>query len=128
MSAPELSAEGIALPDTPVHAGTPAPAPLSPLTNDEIRWDEFFIDACDQPYPTNWIEHHPPLPDNLSARFASVLTQAFNAGRLTGTGIPTSYEEVTLPRSSAAKQTQQRYFAIGLTSGINQRLAALTPA
>ena len=30
--------------------------------------------------------------------------------------------------SSAAKQSQQRYYAIGLTSRINQRLAALAPA
>ena len=122
MSAPEVAIDGAAHQLSTFRNPTLLPI-LPPYTHDKLRWNQFFTSASNKPYPSNWTSHYPPFPDNLSVSLPGHLTEAFNPGRMSGTGIPTTYQEVQLPHSSAGIQIQRRYFAIGMTSGINQRLA-----
>ena len=126
LSAPEVVTESTALPLPPSYNPTPLPT-LLPYIHEKLIWNQFFASASNEPYPSNCTEHYPPSPftDNLSVSLARPLTKAFNTGRMSGTGISITYQEVQLPHSSAGIQSQCRNFAIGMTSGINQRLVSI---
>ena len=47
---------------------------------------------------------------------------------MTGTGVPTTFNYVNLPRSSAGMHCQCLYYPNGLANGIRQRLGAAAPA
>ena len=46
---------------------------------------------------------------------------------MTGTGVPTTFNYVNLPRSSPSMHCQLRYYQNGLANGIRQRLGAAMP-
>ena len=110
---------------------TPAPAAATPLaaaappryTEEEQRWI-WLQNSID---PTQ----HLPLyinsafyPSNTSVHILPAIDEAFNAGLMTGTGVPTNFTFVNLPHSSVAMHCQRLYYQNGLAYGIRQRLAA----
>ena len=105
-----------------------APAPTLPPCPEE---DERWIRLRDLLDPTQRL----PLdinstfyPTNTSVHILPAIDEAFNAGLMTGTGIPTTFNYVNLPRSSAGMHCQRLYYQNGLASGIRQRLGAAAPA
>ena len=67
-------------------------------------------------------------PTNTSVHILPAVNEAFNAGLMTGTGVPTTFNYVNLPRSSAGMHCQRLYYQNGLANGIRQRLGAAAPA
>ena len=113
-------------PSVPLAAAAPAPT-LPPYTEEEERW----IRRRDSFDP---VQHLPPdinsafYPTNTSVHILPAVDEAFNAGLMTGTGVPTTFNYVNLPRSSAGMHCQRLYYQNGLTNGIRQRLGASAPA
>ena len=107
-------------------AAAPAPT-LPPYTEEEDRWirlrdsldpiQHLPLDINSAFYPTNTSVHILPAGD-----------EAFNAGLMTGTGVPTTFNYVNLPRSSAGMHCQCLYYQNGLANGIRQHLGAAAPA
>ena len=67
-------------------------------------------------------------PTNTSVHILPAVDEAFNAGLMTRTGVPTTFNYVNLPRSSAGMHCQPLYYHNGLANGIPQRLTASAPA
>ena len=110
----------------PLAAAAPAPTP-PPYTEEEERW----IRLRDSLDPTQ----HLPLdinsafyPTNTSVHILPAVDEAFNTGLMTGTGVPTTFNYVNLPRSSAGIHCQRLYYQNGLANGIRQQLGAAAPA
>ena len=124
MSAPSNTPAPAA--QVPPAAAAPAPT-LPPYTDEEERWirlrdsldptQHLPLDINSAFYPTNTFVHILPAVD-----------EAFNAGLMTGTGVPTTFNYVKLPRSSAGMHCQRLYYQNGLPNGIRQRLGAAAPA
>ena len=108
----------------PLAAATPAPLPY---TEKEQRWIR-LRDSIDP------VQHLPLdinsafYPNNTSVHILPAVDEAFNAGLMTGTGVPTSFNFVNLPRSSAGMHCQRLYYQNGLANEIRQRLAAAAAA
>ena len=124
MSAPSSTPAPAA--QVPPAAAAPAPT-LPSYTEEEERW----IRLRDSLDPTQ----HLPLdinsafyPTNTSVHILPAVDEAFNAGLMTGTGVPTTFNYVNLPRSSAGMHCQRLYYQNGLANGIRQRLGAAAPA
>ena len=115
-------------PAAQVSPAAAATAPtLPPYTEENERWIR-LRDALD---PTQ----HLPLdinsafyPTNTSVHILPAVDEAFNAGLMMGTGVPTTFKYVNLPRSSAGMHCQHLYYQNGLANGIRQRLGAAAPA
>ena len=118
----------------PTNAPAPAAVPLAaaapappPYTEEEQRWIR-LRDSIDP------VQHLPLdinsafYPNNKSVHILPAIDEAFNAGLMTGTGVPTSFNFVNLPRSSAGMHCQRLYYQNGLANGIRQRLASSAPA
>ena len=110
----------------PPAVAAPAPA-LPPYTKEEERW----IRLRDSLYPVQ----HLPLdinsafyPTNTSVHILPAVDEGFNAGLMTGSGVPTTFNYVNLPRSSAGRHCQRLYNQNELANGIRQRLGAAAPA
>ena len=118
-------------------SSTPAPAAATPLaaaaplpyTEEEQRW--IWLQSSIDP------TQHLPLyinsafySSNTLVHILPAIDEAFNAGLMTGTGIPTNFTFVNLPHSSVAMHCQCLYYQNGLAYGIRQWLAATasTPA
>ena len=124
MSTPSSTPAPAAL--LPLVAAAPAPT-LPPYTEGEERW----IRLRDSLDPTQ----HLPLdinsafyPTNTSVHILPAVDEAFNAGLMTGTGVPITFNYVNLPRSSAGMHRQRLYYQNVLANGIRQRLGAAAPA
>ena len=110
----------------PPAAAAPAPA-LPTYTEEEERWIR-LRDSLDP------VQHLPLdinsafYPTTTSVHILPAVDEAFNAGLMTGTGVPTTFNYVNLPRSSAGMHCQRLYYQNGLTNGIRQRLGAAAPA
>ena len=110
----------------PLGAAAPAPT-LPPYTEGEERWIRLH-DSLDP------VQHLPLdinsafYPTNTSVHILSDVDEAFNAGLMTGTGVPTTFNYVNLPRSSAGMHCQRLFYQNGLANGIRQRLTASAPA
>ena len=124
MSAPSSTPAPAA--QAPSAAAATAPT-LPPYTEEEERW----IRLRDSLDPTQ----HLPLdinsafyPTNTSVHILPAVDEAFNAGLMTGTGVPTTFNYVNLPRSSAGMHCQRLYYQNGLANRIRQRLGAAAPA
>ena len=111
-----------------VPPATAAPAPaLPPYIEEEERWIR-LRDSLDP------VQHLPLdinsafYPTNTSVHILPAVDEAFDAGLMTGTGVPTTFNYVNLPRSSAGMHCQRLYDQNGLANGIRQRLAAAAPA
>ena len=110
----------------PLAAAAPAPT-LPPYQEEEARW--IRLRDCLDP-----IQHLPLdinsafYATNTSVHILPAVDEAFNAGLMTGTGVPTTFNYVNLPRSSAGMHCQRLYYQIGLPNGICQRLGAAAPA
>ena len=105
-----------------------AAAPAFPsYTEEEERWIR-LRDSLDP------VQHLPLdinsafYPTNTSVHILPAVDEAFNAGLMTGTGVPTTFNYVNLPRSSAGMHCQYLYYQTGLANGIRQRLGAAAPA
>ena len=113
-------------PSVPPAAAAPAPA-LPPYTEEEERWIR-LRESLDP------VQHLPLdinsafYPTNTSVHILPAAHEAFNAGLMTGTGVPTTFNYVNLPSSSAGMHCQRLYYQNGLTNGIRQRLGAAAPA
>ena len=120
-------------PPAPTNHPAPPPAlatlqqPRQPYTEEEQRW----IRLWDSIHPT---QH---LPLNINSAFylsniliyiLSAINEAFNAGLIIGTTVPTSFNYMNLPRSSASIHCEWLYYPNRLANGIQQRLAVSTPA
>ena len=124
MSAPSSTPAPAA--QVPPAAAAPAPT-LPPYTEEEERW----IRLRDSLDPTQ----HLPLdinsafyPTNTSVHIHPAVDEAFNAGLMTGTGVPTTFNYVNLPRSSDGMHCQRLSYQNGLANGIRQRLGAAATA
>ena len=124
MSTPSSTPAPAAL--LPLVAAAPAPT-LPPYTEGEERW----IRLRDSLDPTQ----HLPLdinsafyPTNTSVHILPAVDEAFNAGLMTGTGVPITFNYVNLPRSSAGMHRQRLYYQNVLANGIRERLGAAAPA
>ena len=102
----------------PRTSAAPAPA-LPPYTEEEERWIR-LRDSLDP------IQHLPLdinsafYPTNTSIHILPAVDQAVNAGLMTGTGVPTTFNYMNLPRSSAGIHYQRLYYLNGLGNGIRQ--------
>ena len=109
----------------PLAAGAPAPA-LPPYTEEEERW----IRLRDSLNP---VQHLPCdinsafYPPNTSVHILPAVDKALNTGLMTGTRVPTTFNYVNHPRSSAGMHCQRLYYQNGLANGIRQRLRAAMP-
>ena len=113
-------------PTASVPPAAAAPA-FPPYTEEEERWIR-LRDSLDP------VQHLPLdinsafYPTNTSVHILPAVDEAFNAGLMTGTGVPTTFNYVNLPRSSAGMHCQYLYYQTGLANGIRQRLGAAAPA
>ena len=57
-------------------------------------------------------------PSNTSVHILPAVHEAFNAGLMTGTGVPTSFNYVNLPRSSAGMHCRRFDYQNVLANGI----------
>ena len=64
-----------------------------------------------------------PIPPNTHPLIVPAIDEAFDAGMMTGTGIPTSYE--IIGDILEALDCQRRYYRYGFQRGIQVRMAAL---
>ena len=110
----------------PPAAAAPAPV-LPPYTEEEERWIR-LRDSLDP------VQHLPLdinsafYPTYNSVHLLPAVDEAFNAGLMTGTGVPTTFNYVNLLRSSAGMHCQRLYYQSGLANGIRQRLGAAASA
>ena len=116
MSAPSNTPAPAA--QVPPAAAAPAPTP-PPYTEEEERW----IRLRDSLDPTQ----HLPLdinsafyPTNTYVHILPAVDEAFNAGLMIGTGVPTTFNYVKLPCSSAGMHCQRLYYQNGLPNRIRQ--------
>ena len=110
----------------PLAAATPAPA-LPPYTEEEERWIR-LRDSLDPVQHLTLDINSAFYPTNTSVHILPAVDEAFNAGLMTGTGVPTTFNYVNLPRSSAGMHCQRLYYENGLANRIRQRLGAAVPA
>ena len=118
----------------PTNAPAPAAVPLAaaapappPYTEEEQRWIRLrdSIDPVQHlPLDINSAFYH----NKTSVHILPAIDEAFNARLMTGTGVPTSFSFVNLPRSSAGMHCQRLYYQNGLANGIRQRLASSAAA
>lgn len=66
-----------------------------------------------------------PIPVNTNPLIIPAINEAFDAGLLTGTSVPTVYEIIS--NIIEAFDYQRRYYRHGLQRGIQVRLTALAP-
>ena len=106
-------------------SGSSSAPPAAQPTPEEGRWIR-LRDALIAT-PLSDINNGPVLPPNTSTHIVPAIDIAYNAGFLTGTGVPTTYTP-ELPLFAPAFGSQRLYYQNGLQNGTRQRLAALAPA
>ena len=93
-------------PSVPLAAAAPAPA-LPPYTEEEERWVRLH-NSLDPVQNLPLVINSAFYPTNTSVHILPAVDEAFNAGLMTGTGVPTTFNYVNLPRSSAGMHCQQQ--------------------
>ena len=111
-----------AVPVSPV-PGTPRPDAPAPPPSDQPHWHALLNAILTTPLPLG--VDSAPIPPGTHPLIMPAIDEAFDAGIMTGTGIPTSYEIIR--DIIEAFDCQRRYYRHGLQRGIQIRLAALTP-
>ena len=110
----------------PLAAAAPAPT-LPPYTEEEARWIR-LRDSLDPILHLPLDINSALYPTNISVHILPAVDESLNVGLMTGTGVPTTFTYVNLPRSSAGMHYQRLYYQSGLANGIRQRLGAAAPA
>ena len=104
--------------------GTPRPDAPAPPPSDQPHWNALLSAILTTPLTPGM--DNAPTPPGTHPLIIPAIDEAFNAGMMTGTGIPTSYE--LIGDIIEAFDCQRRYYQHGLQRGIQVRLAALAPA
>ena len=101
-------------PDTPV---------INPAPSNQPHWHALLNAILTTPLSLGL--DSAPISPNTHPLIMPAIDEAFDAGMMTGTGIPTSYE--IIGDILEAFDCQRRYYRYGFRRGIQVKMAALAP-